>query len=224
MRLTKHPAVDTVRKELHEEASCFREGNSMRAAGQRLFGIVILTILFAATTYADTFTFSTVPGSGNLSAAAGSTVGWGYSVTNNSLTQWLVFASLDPSASFANGTANADVFDFPIVAPLSTLTQAYDGTNGLYEFTWNAGAPAGSSNSGNFVLGAEWWSGDPFDPIAPGKFLTAIPAFNAPYSVTVAASCECTPVPESSSLPMLACGVAGLLLFGLNRKQLPLRF
>jgi hypothetical protein len=223
MRLTKHPAVDTVRQELHEEASCFREGNSMRAASRRLFGIVIFAILFATTTYADTFTFSTIPGSGNLSAAAGSTVGWGYSVTNNSLNQWLVFTSLGTDASFANGTANGDVFNFPIVAPLSTLTQAYDGTNGLYEFKWNAVAPAASSNSGNFVLGAEWWSGDPFSPNAPGNFLSAIPAFIAPYSVTVAASCECTPVPESSSLPMLACGV-GLLLLGINQKKLPLRF
>jgi len=194
----------------------------VRAGSQRLFGIVLLTILFAATTYADPFTFSTIPAGGNLSAAAGSTVGWGYSVTNNRLDQWLVFNTVNTDTGFANGIADASVFNSPVVAPNSTLMQAYDGISGLYQFTWDAGTPAGFSNSGNFVLSAEWWSGDPFDEFTPSEFLESIPDFNVPYAVTVPASCQCTPVPESSSLQMLALGVGGLLLLGLNRKRLPL--
>ena len=194
----------------------------MRAGSQRLFGIVLWTILFAATTYADTFTFSTIPASGSLSAAAGSTVGWGYSITNNSQDLWLEFTNIGTDAAFTNGFSNPIVFNFPLVAPNSTLTQVYDGINGLYEFTWSAGAPAGTSNSGNFVLNGDWLSPDPLDASAPGESLESISEFKVPYSVTVPASCECTPVPEGSSLPMLACGVGGLLLFNLNRKKLPL--
>ena len=54
--------------------------------------LLALTILFAATTYADSFTFNTIPAGGNLTAAAGATAGWGYTVTNNSLDQWLMFS------------------------------------------------------------------------------------------------------------------------------------
>jgi hypothetical protein len=180
-------------------------------ASQRLFGIVLLTILFAATTYADTFTFSTIPAGGSLSAPAGSTVGWGYSVTNNSLTQWLVFTNIDADP-FTHGTADSSVFDFPIVAPQTTVTQVYNGTNGLYKFTWDASAPAGTSNSGQFVLGSEWWNGD---PLGSGQKVSTAPDFKTAYSVTVASSA----VPEGSSLPTLACGVGGLLLLSFLRKK-----
>jgi hypothetical protein len=221
MKSTKPSVVDTVLiKDFMTKIPYFRERNSVRAGSQRLCGIVLFSILFAATTYADTFTFSTSPASGNLSAAAGSTVGWGYSVTNNSLDQWLIFVSLGSPDSFSNGTLKFDVFDYPIIAPNSMLTRNYDGTNGLFEFAWDAGVPAGSSNSGTLVLSAEWWSGDPFDEIAPGEFLETAPEFTLPYSVTVPVSCNCTPVPETSSLKLLAFGVGGLLLFSLTRKNI----
>jgi hypothetical protein len=223
MKMTKHPAVDTVLvKNFMKKILSFRERNTVRAGSQRILGIVILTILFAATSYADTFTFSTIPPSGSVSGAAGSTLGWGYSVTNNSLDQWLLFNNVGADTAFLNGTANASVFDSPVVAPNSTITTDYDGTNGLFEFTWNVSAPAGSFNSGNFLLSAEWWSGNPFDDVAPGELLESIPDFSVPYSVTIPVSCNCTPVPESSSLLTLACGVGGLILFNINRKKLPL--
>jgi hypothetical protein len=222
-QLTNNRAADTVSGKGFQDGSYFRERNSVRAGSQRIFGIVLLTLLFAATSYADSFTFSTIPPSGSISGAAGSTVGWGYTVTNNSLVQWLVFNNIATDTAFTNGTPNGGVFDFPVVAPNTTITTNYDGTNGLYEFTWNPGAPAGFSNSGNFVLSADWWSGDPFDDIAPGEFLETIPAFSVPYSVTVPASCNCTPVPEASSLQTLAFGITGigaLFLIILNRKRL----
>jgi len=193
----------------------------VRAGRQRLFGIVILTILFAATSYADTlgFTFSTIPPSGSISGAAGSTVGLGYTVTNNSLNQWLMFNDIRIDVTSPNGTANPSVFDSPIVAPNTTITTDYDGINGLLEFHWDASAPAGSSISGNLFLSAEWWTGDPFDE---GEFLEAIPDFSVPFSVTVPVSCNCTPVPEASSLQTLILGLSGigaLSLVIVNRKE-----
>jgi PEP-CTERM motif-containing protein len=220
--LTNNPAAATVHvKGFHEDDSYVRE-RQVRAGSHRLFGVVLFTILFAATSYADTFTFSTIPPGGAISGAAGSTAGWGYTVTNNSLDQWLVFNSVNTDTAFTNGTANSSVFDFPVVAPNSTVTTNYDGISGLFEFTWDAGAPAGSFNSGNFVLSAEWWNGDPFDAVAPGEFLESIPDFSVPYSVTVPESCNCTSVPEPSSLQLLAFGISGvgaLLLFNRTRKK-----
>ena len=177
-----------------------------------------MTILFAATTYADSFTFNTIPAGGNLTAAAGATAGWGYTVTNNSLDQWLMFSGLGASA-FTNGTTDSGIFDFPIVAPGATVTQAYDAVNslGLFAFTWNAGVPGGTTNSGNFVVSAEWWNDDPF---TTGEFIEAAEDAVAPYSVTVPVSCNCNPeqVPEPSSFVLLACGMGSLFL--LYRRKL----
>jgi len=192
----------------------------VRAGSQRLCGIVLLTMLFAVTSYADSFTFETIPADGNVSAAAGETVGWGYKVTNSSDGQWLMFTILSAD-SFTNGTANSFIFDFPIVAPGGNI-QPYDAVagTGLFEFTWDADAPAGWTNSGNFVLIAELWNGDPF---IDGVFTDATVEFVVPYSVSVPLSCNCTPepVPEPSSSALLACGL-GLLFLLHRRRKLPL--
>jgi hypothetical protein len=63
-----------------------------------------------------TYTFSTDPPSGNIQGTAGSTIGWGYSIMNKDLTDWLVTTTL-ASDPFGNGIPNASLFDFPIVAP-----------------------------------------------------------------------------------------------------------
>ena len=59
---------------------------------------------------ADTFTFGTLPLSGDVAGWAGSTVGWGYIITNNSLTDWLVTTGVNADI-FLNGTPDASIFD-----------------------------------------------------------------------------------------------------------------
>ena len=109
----------------------------------------------------DIIDFSLIPGDGAVAGPPGSTVGWGYSITNNSLTDWFLPTVLN-SDSFANGIP-AVLFDFPMVAPGASISVSFDsGTaTGLYELTWDGGAPVGFVNSGNFVLSAQWWDGDP---------------------------------------------------------------
>lgn len=164
--------------------------------------------------YADTYTFSTLPASGDLSSPAGSTVGWGYSISNQSLTDWLVTIGLS-SGVFLNGTPNT-LFDFPILAPNSSLSTSFDATNnlGLYQFTWDTTAPAGFVNSGDFVLSAEWWTGD---PSAGGSFLSTALDQSSPYSVNVPSQTP-APVPEPSTLSLFVVGMGGLYL--LRRKSL----
>src|ERR1035437_6525673 len=93
--------------------------------------------------------FTLLPADGNVFGSPGSTVGWGYSLANNDPTNWFLTILLN-SDSFANGTPSL-LFDFPIVAPGATVSVPYDpGTAGLYELTWDIGAPVGFVNSGNF--------------------------------------------------------------------------
>src|SRR5579864_6227037 len=96
--------------------------------------------------------FSVIPADGNVSGPPGSLVGWGYSLMNTDSLNWFLSTNLN-SDSFANGTPTS-LFDFPTVAPGATVTEAFDPVNsiGLFELQWDAGAPPGFVNSGNFVL------------------------------------------------------------------------
>jgi hypothetical protein len=132
-----------------------------------------------------TYSFSVVPTGGTVQGPAGSTVGWGYSITNNDTTDWLVTTDLT-AGTFTNGTPDPSLFDFPDIAPGATVTVPYDPTTGagLFGLTWNANAPIGFTDSGLFTLSAEWWSGD---PLAGGSFLQAAADETAAYSATVSA-------------------------------------
>jgi len=153
----------------------------------------------------DVLTFDLIPESGDVSGPAGSTVGWGYSITNESITDWLLTTNL-VSDSFLYGSPTP-LFDFPEVAPGTTATESFDpvGLAGLYQDVLNASAPAGSLDSGNFVLSAQWYDGDPFNG---GNFIADAPDTNAAYSATVTGSA----VPEPGSFLLIA---GGLLLLGI---------
>src|SRR6516165_2324325 len=75
--------------------------------------------------FADTYTFAADPLSGNIQGLPGSTIGWGYSITNNSATDWLVTANLAANV-FTNATPDASLFDFPTIAPGATASLLYD--------------------------------------------------------------------------------------------------
>jgi hypothetical protein len=119
----------------------------MHATGlfARLSVLVGLVVLSGGVATADTYTFSDLPSGGNIAGPAGSTIGWGYSITNDSTTEWLVTSNLT-SSPFVDGTADASPFDFPIVSPGSTVTLPYDqATNtGLFALTWD-GPPRSAS-------------------------------------------------------------------------------
>jgi hypothetical protein len=158
---------------------------------------------------ADSFTFNTIPANGSVAGTAGSTVGWGYSITNLSPTDWLITTAI-AAGNFLNGTPNA-IFDFPILAPQAQLNVPFNALagTGLYALTWNITAPLGFVNSGSFVLSADWWTGDPF---AGGHFTGLTQTQSAPYSAALSA------VPEPSTLSLLIGGLAMMVLNRVSRE------
>jgi hypothetical protein len=167
-------------------------------------GVVLLAYLPLR---ADTYSFSLVPASGNIGGSPGSAVGWGYSLENNSSSDWLVTSNLQ-AGTFLDGSPNP-LFDFPDLGPGELVTVPFDPVAGLglYELIWEVSAPSGFSNTGTFELDAQWWTGDPLNG---GAFVGDAPATTINYSAVVT-----SPVPEPSSSFLF---VMVLVTFGLVKK------
>jgi hypothetical protein len=161
-------------------------------------------VLTACPIWADSITFNLLPANGSVSGSAGSVVGWGYSLTNNSAADWFLGIALN-SDSFSNGTPTS-LFDFPDLAPGQTVTEAFDAVNtiGLFELQWAMSAPSGFVNTGNFVLSGQWWNGDPLNG---GTLIGDATDVAIPYSATVSGGSGGT-MPEPASLWLLASGIA----------------
>jgi len=158
--------------------------------------LCLWALLGAGRAHAVGFGFETLPASGELAAAAGAKVGWGYQISNPTRDRWLSLDTLD-SGVFTFGTPDASLFDFPILAPGVSLDIPYDGTHGLFAFTWSALAPPGSVNQGLFTLAASWYDGN---PLAGGAFLESADDATASYRVQV--------VPEPGTGLLLGGGLA----------------
>jgi len=118
------------------------------------FSLALAVVLATHAVRADnTVTFTVLPP--DVSGPAGTTVGWGFSITNNSTTDYLDISAIDASV-FLDGTPDSSpfLFSFSPLAPGATDTQAYDPISGLglFQFTWDAAAPVGFINTGSFGL------------------------------------------------------------------------
>ncbi len=164
-------------------------------------------LLFAASgaARADSFTFATDPASGVIAGPPGSTIGWGYTITNNSLTDYVEFSALS-AGGFLNGTPLL-IFDFPIIAPGATVSVAFDAINGLglYQLTWDATAPAGFVNSGMFMLTGDFCTDSACLSMIPNSSLTQ----SVNYTATVTAPGT---VPEPATVLLLATSLAAVAL------------
>lgn len=169
-----------------------------KKAGVAGTSVLLAALLFetAPAAFADSLQFTLIPPAGDIAGGAGSTIGWGYSITDQSSADWLVTTSLNAD-SFLHGTP-ALLFDFPTVGPGQTATESFGATTGtgLYKLIWDAKAPLGFVNRGDFVLSAQWWSGN---PSSGGTFLADAPDTSVPYSATVSV----TTTPEPSTWPLL---------------------
>jgi hypothetical protein len=172
-----------------------------------LFAAILLSAIQAMA--ADVYTFSPL-GPENVSGPGGvpTLTGWGYTLQNQSSSDWLVTSNLTAEA-FLHATPQL-LFDFPDLAPGATVTALYNpvppgAETGLYQILWDQNVPAGFVNSGTFTLSAQWWSGDPLNG---GTLIRTAPDTSQPYSATL------TPEPATIALialPLLLSGVIGVL-------------
>ena len=167
----------------------------------------VLAVLLSAvpTVAADIYTFDLLPADGNIAGLPGSTVGWGYSIENQSSSLWLITTGLD-GGTFQHGTPSS-IFDFPDVGPGQMVTVPFNATTstGLYQLIWDATAPAGFVNKGTFLLEAEWWDASPQNG---GKTVMSAPNDTQFYTATVT-----SPVPEPATISVVAFS---LLLLGIG--------
>lgn len=184
---------------------------TLRALAMSLVFIAAALVVPASRADSFTFSFATTPASGAISGAAGATIGWGYTITNLDPDHWLVASGLN-SDLFQHATPDAFLFDLPVLAPGATLTVSYSpGLAGLFELTWDNNAPVGFTNVGNFVLSADFYSGDPFNG---GYFLQSGQDQQTPYAATVLSPVN-NEVPEPASALLFA---SGLCAFAARRR------
>jgi len=164
-------------------------------------------LLTSVAAFADTYTFSLIPTNGSIQGAAGSMIGWGYTITNDSSSNWLDALAVN-AGIFQHATLDSgDYFDFPVVAPDSTITVSFAAAGGsgfgagLAALIWDANAPVGFTNSGNFDLSACWAT-------SAGVCITAAPDALAAYSATVVT----TPEPSAMGMAGLAAVVFSVLI------------
>jgi len=148
----------------------------------------------------------------SLTGVPGSTVGWGFTLTND--VNWIevVQAQFCLDSPLGNPCFNAstqffDIISNPpndvIVGPGGTATQPYTPAQnkGLGSFAINAGAANGSTVSGNILLTYNTFDSD---PNSGGNQIGVNNAISAPAGVTAI-------VPEPSGLVLMAIALAALL-------------
>jgi hypothetical protein len=169
---------------------------------QKLLLAVCLSVL--PLTASEVYTFKvlgpeTIVGSGGEPLETG----WGYSIQNQSSSDWLVTTGLEAGV-FSHGTPEL-LFDFPDIAPGATVTVLYtpgSPATGLYQLVWDSNAPVDFVNSGSFTVDAQWWTGD---PLGTGERLATAMSISTPYSNLAA-------TPEPATMRILALSL--LLLSG----------
>ena len=159
---------------------------------------------------ADTYSFGTLPANGKISGTPGSTIGWGYTLANDSATDWLVVTNLNTD-TFLYGVPEF-VFDFPILGPAGFVSVDFDPVlgAGLLGLTFDSTAPVNFIDSGSFDLSAEWWSGD---PTSGGSYIADAPDALRAYSAQVTVQ-----TPECTSAGLLLGGITLIATMGILRK------
>ena len=174
-----------------------------RLAVALLAGIAMLSLSGTAKAQInDNWTFGLIPADGAIAGPPGSTIGWGYTLANQSTTYWLFAFAVSTDTAFINATASAAPFDFPLLAPGASTSVPYDGFVGLTELTWGSTALDGFVNSGNFILNAGWYDDDPF---AGGNLVGDAGTRSAAYRA-VAVAPAASDVPEPGTCALLVLG------------------
>src|SRR5579871_231418 len=183
-----------------------------------------LAVVFsAAAAHGDSIVTLTLnPAGGAISGAPGSTVGWGFTLTDLSSSDFVVPTNSDfcpdgliaspcpaighPSVGVYSDIISGSVFD---IGPEESVTQDFDSSipSGFGSATMNVTANIGDTTSGELVLYYDVYDGD---PLSSGSLILTDQEALAPASILVVAS-ERESVPEPASLLLFVTGVVALI-------------
>jgi hypothetical protein len=177
---------------------------------------------FAACSQAGVLpTLTLLPGDGSVSGAPGSVVGWGFSLTFTSTSDWVLLTGSAFTGSPVYGTyvdylslSNAPLYIAGPAPESSTVTQSWGPAAnpqlGLGEFDIYPTALPGIPIPGNLVVNYDEFSQDPNNPnFDPGSFVT---------SGTITLPAEVTVTPEPSSVWAVGSGVLLALAWAGRRR------
>ena len=181
---------------------------------KRALFAVLSAGLFATCVHAAPI-FQLTPSSGIVSGVPGSTVGWGFTLTNTSNFLVVTGASFTPASLYGTFQDYISAFNFVVVGPApesSTVTQSFSSVNhsGVGSFIINSTAPTGISIAGSLVLEYSVFSVDPNDPNFNPDIDTVI------ADATASAPADVNIAPEPASLFLTIA--AALFLIGMSRR------
>ncbi len=190
--------------------------------------IIVLALAIPLECFASV-QFSLNPVNGEVSATAGATVGWGYSVTNSYSTYWVMLtkSEIDLTSPASVGT-NASYSDYvqsltieaALLAPSGTLpVQAFDtgALTGTGSFSIDGAANTGDVATGSINLFFSTFDGDPTQGGTEIFASVQYPDVTPFVSQNVAITVQATAVPEPSTYALL-CISLGVIGFARKKK------
>ena len=189
----------------------------------RLLAAILLAVLFAMASpaHAGSVSIGTLPASGDVAGAAGTVVGWGFTLSDTT-SDWVVLNDSFFTGSTTYGSyvdylslSNAPLYVAGPSPESTTISQAFNPSSnpplGLGEFDLDLFIPPGTVITGDIGVDYTLFSEDPNSPsFDPDSFVATGQLF-APVTITVA-----TPEPASGFL--MLCGMAALTRAGWRRK------
>jgi hypothetical protein len=189
----------------------------MFKARRKLIGIALL---MAAGMVAHAATLALIPADGAISGSSGSTIGWGFTIENDTDFLQVTSAAFAPMSSLGIFTDFISGFQSVVVGPAPespSITQQFDNLahTGIGSFSIDSGATAGEMAIGQIVLTFDLYGVSPNDPnFNPDTdTISTDNLLSADAQVTVAAST----VPEPVSFGTVGGALLSLALCRLLR-------
>jgi hypothetical protein len=181
----------------------------------------------ASMAFGDSVTLTLIPANGTISGRPGQTVGWGFTLTND--TDFLLVTSADFCSDVncfnhpVGGTFTDFIaqFNFIVVGPppeSSSVSQAFNASllTGVGSFMISPSAPIGEMIPGLIVLTYDLYSVSPNNP----NFDPSVDTISNGNVISTSAQVHVSAVPEPETLLLFlsACGL-GLPMLVLRRRR-----
>lgn len=172
----------------------------------RKIALLVCIFVLATSISAQALTLTLNPVGGSISGVPGSTVGWGYTVTNDSAIDWVTIGGGSNFSTLETWVTNYQdftQFNFQVLAPGASFTQVYDALllTGIGSIDIDSLATPGWVASGTIDFYYNLFNGDPNS----GGIDLGVQLIQADADVTA--------TPEPGTIMLLGSGLMGLVPF-----------